>query len=832
MTASHELTINCKHGRNRRGTAWLPVTILLVISGTVAAAGAGPFPERFVSRGPGGGGAFFAPAVNPFAPGEIWVGSDMSDLFVSKDFGRAWDTVDFRILQGGSRPGRMAFTSNPLVRYALDDSVPMRTTDGGATWTAVPRDIWSPWVYGLWADPTTTNRLLTADYTTLYLSTDSGATWKGVQTNSDQLIAGAFWDGARIYVGTQAGLLVSTNGGATFAPPAMPGIPAGEAMVSFAGAKEAGALRFFCITWGSGDVYPGVQGASYDSYRGMYLLNGGTGTWTAVTGGIGANKLFLVDASPTNTAIAYAAGSDGSGQPSVVKTVNGGGAWTQVMRCSSNANVATGWSGDDPNAWNWKKWSFGECAMGFTVCASDPQRAVLTDLSFVHVTTNGGATWRQAYVWEGQENPAGTATPKTNAYTGCGMEDTSCWWMEWPDSGTVFACFTDIRGMLSTNGGQSWMSPMTLPYNSTYQTVRQPGSGIIYAAASSVHDLYAWDKYCKDPAIDAGSGAVLYSTNRGATWATLKDFGRPVAGLATDPGHSNVLYATMVHSASGGVYHTTNLAAGAGAVWTRLAAPPRTEGHPYLIRVLNDGTLVCSYSARITSDFTASSGVFASTNGGASWEDRSAAGMRYYTKDVVIDPHDPAQNTWFAGVWGEWGASADLGGLYATTNRGTTWTRITTNLKAVGSCTLSPVDPDVLYVTTEDQGLWCSTNRRSATPAFVNLAGYPFRFPARVFFNPFDANEVWVTSFGNGLRLGRVIEQPPVFRGLTTGSNSATVTVEAASGETVAILSAEDLATPMYNWSEVARQRMFQPTHQVPVDAVPQPQRFYGATVR
>jgi hypothetical protein len=60
-----------------------------------------------------------------------------------------------------------------------------------------------------------------------------------------------------------------------------------------------------------------------------------------------------------------------------------------------------------------------------------------------------------------------------------------------------------------------------------------------------------------------------------------------------------------------------------------------------------------------------------------------------------------------------------------------------------------------MYVTTEDQGRWYSSNRRAAAPVFTQLGGYPFRFPTRVFFNPYDTNEVWVTSFGNGMRLGR-----------------------------------------------------------------------------
>ena len=783
---------------------------LLLIIGTLFAlppadiVQAGP-PSRFVSRGPGGGGAFFGPSINPFNADDVWIGSDMSDLFHSSDFGNTWDTVDFRMLLGGSRPGRMEFTADPLVRYALNGDVPARSYDGGATWTNIPPDPYSQSVYCLYADPFSTNRLLVSDYSTLKISTNSGATYANRFTSNDLHIAGAFWDGSRIYVGTRPGLVVSTNGGASFSFAGTPGIPANESMVSFAGAKENGGLRFFCVTLGSGDVYPGVQGSDYENYRAIYRLDGGTGTWTIVTNGVANHRLFFVSMCRTNIRIAYTAGSDDSGQPVVLKTVNGGASWSQVMRCTANANVTTGWTGDDPGGWNWKKWSFGECAMGFTVCPTDPNRAVISDFGFIHATTNGGATWRQAYDWRGCENAVGVSTPKTNFYTGCGVEDTSCWWLSWLSSNTMFCSFTDIRGMLSTNAGRTWMCPMSLTYNSTYQTVRHPTNGIVYAAVSSVHDLYAWDRYCQDSSIDSGFGAVMFSTNQCATWAMFKNFSRPVVGLALDPNHPNRLYAAMVNSVSGGVYRTTNLGAGVSATWTQLAAPPRTQGHPYNIAVLNDGTLVATYSARIASSaFQPSSGVFVSTNDGASWLDRSAAGMRYYTKDLAVDPYDLAQNTWYAGVWGEWGASSGFGGLYCTTNRGITWTRITTNLKAVGSCAISPANSNEMYVATEDQGLWYSANRRAASPVFTQLAGYPFRFPSRIFFNPYDANEVWVTSFGNGMRLGRVNEPRPILRIQMTNA-TPWITVEAAHGQKIVLTASPDLVL----WTPIATNVMF-----------------------
>jgi hypothetical protein len=289
-------------------------------------------------------------------------------------------------------------------------------------------------------------------------------------------------------------------------------------------------------------------------------------------------------------------------------------------------------------------------------------------------------------------------------------------------------------------------------------------NGTLYGAAASVHDLYQ-STYLTDARIDGGNGAVLFSTNKGVTWQTLHDYGRVVSWVAVDPTNPNRLYASVVHSSPtvGGIYVTNNLSAGAASTWTKLANPPRTEGHPFNIVVLNDGSIVASYSGRRTSNFTASSGVFVSTDGGQSWADRSAPGMLYWTKDVVVDPHDPSQNTWYAGVYSGWGGQANgLGGLYRTTNRGQSWTRVSSGLDRVESITFNPADQNEAFVTTEVQGLWHSSNIRSATPTFTQVDSYPFRQPERVFFNPHNLNEIWVTSFGNGIRVGTVATPPTV----------------------------------------------------------------------
>lgn len=194
------------------------------------------------------------------------------------------------------------------------------------------------------------------------------------------------------------------------------------------------------------------------------------------------------------------------------------------------------------------------------------------------------------------------------------------------------------------------------------------------------------------------------------------------------------------------------------STWGKLSNPPRTEGHPAGIVVLNDGKMVCTYSARRTAGgaFTASSGVFLYDPVGNTWSDVSYADMYYWTKDIIVDPADPAQNTWYVCVFSGWGGAPNgKGGLFKTTNRGASWSKLTgTQFDRVTSITFNPSNFSQAYLTTETQGLWISNNMNATAPLWSMVNSYPFRQPERVFFNPYNPDEVWVTSFGNGLKLG------------------------------------------------------------------------------
>jgi BACON domain-containing protein/all-beta uncharacterized protein len=717
-------------------------------------------PLQWQSRGPGGGGALFAPSFAPWNPSELYVACDMSELFHSTNLGVSWDPVNFKQIQG-NRNSQVRFTSASTTAYALDASsiggadstTPSKTTDGGATWARLPADPTGGGAYSLFADGNGLNNLIVSDYDNIYFSSDGGTSFGLAFAGSGCYVAGALFDSSNIFIGTSAGLLKSTNGGTSFTLAGLGGIPATETMVSFAGAKQGATTRLYCITMDPADVFPGltIEGV-YSSYKNVYSIDWGQANWTLRTSGIAANEYPAFVATATNnTSIAYLAGQDINDFPILYKTTNGGGSWQKVLFTTNNQNVITGWAGDGGD----RGWTYGAGALGLAASPNDPNKVAYTDLGFVYLSTNGGTTWQQAYLNPADQNPANSLSPKNRAYHGNGLENTSCWWVTWADANNIFAGYSDIKGTRSTDGGSSWSFNYTgHPLNTAYQGVKHPSTGTLYIATSSVHDMYQ-STHLTDSSINGGTGAVRFSTDKGATWNTLHDFGHPVIWVALDPNNANRMYASVIHSTAGGIFVSNNIQNGSASTWTKLTNPPRTEGHPFNICVLNDGALVCTYSGRRTTAFTASSGVFLSTDGGTTWLDRSSnPGMYYWTKDIVIDPFDPSQNTWYVGVFSGWGGPPNgLGGLYRTVNRGQSWTRIN-SLDRVGSCAISPNNHDELYLTTETDGLWYTSNLTAASPTWAQLTSYPFRQPERVFFNPYNSNEVWVGSFGHGLRVG------------------------------------------------------------------------------
>ncbi len=728
--------------------------VILVIFSSVVLHGQ---TETWASKGIGAGGGLFMPAVSPHNNAEYFVPTDMGELFHTTSNGTAWETIHFNQIVP-SIVAAVQFTSDPDILYAIsgwDFPIAVKSTDGGATWNPLPSDPTGQEALYIFADDSQTGRLVVSNYFNIYFSNDGGNSFTQIYSTTDGSgvhIGGVFWDGNVILIGTNSGILESTDNGATFSINSNLALPPGEGISTFSAAKQNGVTRLFCVTIDQSSIYGGMSGAEFYSYKGIYKANyTSTSNWINIFTSLPANlRFYFVTTAKNNIDIAYIGGGDiNTSFPVVYKTTDGGNSWSENFKTNNNENIYTGWSGYQGD----KNWWYGEYALGLSVASNNPDVVLLTDLGFIHSTTDGGATWHQNYVNTQDQNPPNQPTLKGKSYHGTGIENTSVWWLTWINANEIFASFTDITGIKSSDGGESWnMDYSGLDINSVYMVLKNPSNQKHYAATSSIHDLYQ-ETRLEDNPIDNGTGDIRVSTDNGHTWQVLHDFGMPVVWIAFAPNNPNKMYASVVNSSSGGIYKCNNVETNPNA-WTKLTSPPRTEGHPFNIKILNDGTIVATYSGRISGNFTASSGVFISTDDGVTWQDRSHDDMKYWTKDIIIDPSDNAQNTWYVCVNSGWGGQAnDLGGLYKTTDRGITWTNIL-DLYRVESCAINPANNNEMVVTTYNEGLWSTQNLNSTNAEFLQISSYPFFHPLRVFFDPYDQGKIWVTSFGNGLRKG------------------------------------------------------------------------------
>src|SRR5207248_1852504 len=147
-------------------------------------------PTSFQSRGIGGGGALFAPSINPANANDIYMGCDMSELFHSINGGASWNMMHYNKIQGG-HDSKVVFTNNSNLMYCIDynslngfDKVqPVKSTDGGLNWLHISGDpLAGNDAYHLSCDYNNPNNLVLADYGTIWFSNNGGTSFTKIHT--------------------------------------------------------------------------------------------------------------------------------------------------------------------------------------------------------------------------------------------------------------------------------------------------------------------------------------------------------------------------------------------------------------------------------------------------------------------------------------------------------------------------------------------------------------------------------------------------------------------------------------------------------------------------
>ena len=168
-----------------------------------------------------------------------------------------------------------------------------------------------------------------------------------------------------------------------------------------------------------------------------------------------------------------------------------------------------------------------------------------------------------------------------------------------------------------------------------------------------------------------------------------------------------------------------------------------------------DGTLFCLVTALRGENghgqFLAEGpGLYRSRDGGEHWQWINQSQPLLWPKDYDVDPRDSR-----VVYLGAADAKIAEGGLYKTTNGGTTWTRIARNGSGCFGATINPRNPDWVYLCTAEgapeAGLWLS---KDAGKTWTALDGMPFHRAQRVSFDPRDDSVIYVSTFGGSVWKG------------------------------------------------------------------------------
>ena len=668
----------------------------------------------------------------------------MTGSYLTRDAGRTW-----HIFNLGAPAKFFVFDPiDPHIVYAYADAL-FRSADGGDTWSrfhprasAIQRITTGDdhgmallhysgdpqgEITALAVDPDDSQSLiagvLNSGKASLWQSVDGGGGWRKIADISGR--ASHIWIDAHslredrtLYVAGPNGILIRQDG--RWRTGQSPG-----AITTVSGAwPQSGSPVFYAI-----------------SVNNIVVSPDGGSTWrkSSLPGYQGVVR--TVAASPTHPEIAYASYSHLRAPIrqsfGVAKTVDYGRHWDLVWQEGPEpvTNIRDAWISERFGS------GWGGNPRGLAVAPGDPNVSYGTDDGRVMRTTDGGKTWTGVY---SLRRPDGNWT--TN-----GLDVTSCYGVHFDpfDARHMFISYTDIGLWASDNGGESWYSATLhgVPQswtNTTYWLEFDPKvKGRMWAAMSTTHDLPR-PKMWRNRSPETYDGGVMRTDDGGRTWHVQNQGMPPTAATHILRLADGTLF---VAGFGRGVFQSTD----GGEHWT-LKNNGIEGAQPFAWRLAaaSNGTLYLVVARR------SDDGSFGNTGDGAVY--RSIDHTEHWTRvqlpqgvngpnGLAIDPGD-AKRLYLA-AWGRTTREGALdGGIYLSTDAGTTWRRVLAEDQHIYDVTIDWKDPRVLYATGFEQAVWRSGDRGVS---WTNVPGFDFRWGHRVIVHPEDHTRIYVTTFGGSV---------------------------------------------------------------------------------
>lgn len=644
----------------------------------------------------GNGGDLWVP-VTPPSPGNLvgqlslrrsdsnaLAASIGSALYVSADGGGSWSAPG-AVLGGGNFYSALHYAADGTIYAGLSYSdagtfggaILLRSTTGGASWAPAPAQ---PAALGgidhLVSVPGTPLRLYASDGNSLATSANGATSWNTVALPSTGTPCGEITRIAAnpsiatglIAACSNRGLIVTAD--ATAASPVWQTYTTANGFsVNGSDPAQLSAIAVHPNFAATASLWVGTKEGGL-----LASSNGGT-SWSAINNGFQSANIRALATHPLDTgsgAVFFAGYGDSvTTTRALYKSVDSGTSWAtantglQAEQIRSLFIDPTTVDADTLTAENFTVYAAGRSERIPDAAAKD---------GGVYKSTDAGASWSTI--------DSGIALVGGR-----------------PDMGTVRTIAADPRSCLAP-----------------------PASGPCLAGSGGLRTLFAAGSGRSNfsgPGLPYLSARIYKSTNAGASWSPSdtglplsQDLGPPgqfnyagmggVVPLVFDPSNPQTLYIGTFISWSGpgvagateptvanGVFKSSD----GGASWTHMSTGlpryggPSSSNWDVLALAINPANPQVLYAGTSNLYAGATTGnVYKSTDGGASWNPASTGIAGQDVRALLIDPADASGETIYAGTGGD---GANPGGVYRSSNGGTSWNSISLGLPADSATALA-----------------------------------------------------------------------------------------------------------------------------------------------
>ncbi|NLC57306.1 MAG: hypothetical protein GX774_10750 [Armatimonadetes bacterium] len=706
--------------------------------------------------GPGGGGWIPCLAVSPHDSRVVYAGCDVGGFYKSTDAGTTW-----RIRNAGLHDLYVEVIvphpRDPKTLFIGTEGGVHKSTDGGETWQWLREGFPAPQRYAFSApigalaiDPQDPNVLYAGigrprwgkeGKGTVYRTADGGAHWRIANPGGGGMDPQAILsdlvvhprDGRRLYAATDRGLYRSEDSGATWRL-LEKGLPHRHVRrVALCAARPE---VMYVTLWSP----PGRQ----PWQGGVYRSEDGGDTWEPRLNGLAtrvgkpdepAEMTSNVDrlvVHPGNPDIAYT-GDTAWVSAGVYRTLDGGRSWQRVTDSQSPA-MSYGWA----TMW-------GPSVMGLAIDPRAPDTLYFSTSGHLFRTTDRGDHWTAAYTRR-VEAPAGAPESPSGWWSGTGLEVTCLnrIVVHPRDAGRLYFCYYDIGLLQSFDGGRTFTQTVKgmRHAGNTFTVAFDPDDPrVLFAGtgewASNHGDVcrsedggFTWkvvgrpesglpDGQTRFLVVDRDSppgarrvyvsveGSGVYaSEDGGETWQARSEGlpGKAIRGLAQHPRDPKTLFALLAADGKepGGLYRSDDRA----HIWRRVSGEMAwPDAKSLAIAPSDPQRLYVAAREHLRDGKLSPGGVFASRDGGATWE---RVLDDHFVEAVAVDPNDA--DLLYAGGNDHPFHDDALGlGVMRSRDGGRTWESLNTpelTCRKIASLTVDPHRPARLYAGTGGNGVF------------------------------------------------------------------------------------------------------------------------------